>query len=62
MTARKIVMSDRYTPNLTKEILKLTEKHDTNSSIMALKIALSVLKIEMEDHRQLELYPNSLIC
>lgn len=61
MVARKMVMGSLYTPDLTKKILKLTEGHDTNYSIIAIKIALSVLNIELEEPKILKLYPNNLL-
>jgi hypothetical protein len=61
MTARKKVMEDSFTPRLTKQILKLTEGQDANSSIRAINLVLAVLTIELNEHQSFILYPDRLI-
>ena len=55
MTARERVLRDRFVPDLTKKILKLTEGYDTSHSILALNIALTVLKIELIEPKSFEI-------
>jgi hypothetical protein len=61
MTARKKVVDNDFTPRLTKQILKLTEGQDANYSIRAIKLALAVLTIELNEHQPFILYPDKLI-
>jgi hypothetical protein len=49
MTARERVMKNRYTPNLTRQILHLLEGHHASHSILALNIVMTVLKAELDD-------------